>query len=577
VPKRQSTIKSLLYPSYTSPLEVCWRFDAIALRFSVKRWTKILLALVGLVVLGVASIPLFVSANTFRPTIETQLITTLDRSVKLGDLSLSLFSGSLIAKDLSVADDPNFSAAPFLTAKEVRIGVLLRPLIFSHKVNLQSFQIKSPQITLIRAANGKWNFSSIARLRAIGGVADAAPEISKGSAAELAILTVGRIVIEDGRVVIASLPAHGQPSVYEHTNLSVHDFSFASQFPFELSANLPVGGTVDVTGHVGPLNRADAAASPADAQISIKRLDPVAARFLDPNAGLSLLADIEMRSASDGHALTTNGTMHIQNLKLRKGAAAAPKPLDFAYSGTHLLKENTGQIEDVMAKIGDAAIHVSGTYQPGALGAKDSELSLKLSGQGLPIDELQHVMTAAGVRLPNGAVLKGGMLALNLVIIGQAKSLVISGPIALDNTRLVGFDLGSKIHGIAALSGLKTGDTTNIEKLRVDVRITNASVVVNKIDAVIPAVGELTGSGTVSSADQLDFNLVAKIDSAQGIRRVGAGLLTKLNSSGETPKNTTGVPLLVIGTPGDPNITADVGGIFQKKKKSIAAFFDKKK
>ena len=27
----------------------------------------------------------------------------------------------------------------------------------------------------------------------------------------------------------------------------------------------------------------------------------------------------------------------------------------------------------------------------------------------------------------------------------------------------------------------------------------------------------------------------------------------------------------------DPNITADVGGIFQKKKKSIAAFFGKKK
>jgi AsmA protein len=543
----------------------------------VKRWTKILLALVGLVVLGVASIPLFVSANTFRPTIEMQLTTTLGRSVKLGDLSLSLFSGSLIAEDLSVADDPNFSAAPFLTAKEVRIGVLLRPLIFSHKVNLQSFQIKSPQITLIRAANGKWNFSSIARIRASGGVADAAAEISKGSAAELAILTVGRIVIEDGRVVIASLPAHGQPSVYEHTNLSVRDFSFASQFPFELSANLPAGGTVDVTGHVGPLNRADAAASAADAQISIKRLDPVAAGFLDSDAGLSLLGDIEMRSASDGHALTTTGTMHIQNLKLRKGAAAAPKPLDFAYSGTHLLKENTGQIEDAMAKIGDAAIHVSGTYQPGALGAKGPELNLKLSGQSLPIDELQHVMTAAGVRLPNGAVLKGGMLALDLVIIGQAKSLVISGPIALDNTRLVGFDIGSKIHGIAALSGLKTGDTTNIEKLRVDVHITNASVVVDKIDAVIPAVGELTGSGTVSSADQLDFNLVAKIDSAQGIRRVGAGLLTKLNSSGETSKNTAGVPLRVIGTPGDPNITADVGGIFQKKKKSIAAFFDKKK
>jgi AsmA protein len=531
----------------------------------VKRWTKILLALVGLVVLGVASIPL-VSANTFRPTIETQLTTTLGRSVKLGDLSLSLFSASLIAKDLSVADDPNFNVAPFLTAKEIRIGVLLRPLIFSHKVNLQSFQIKSPQFTLIRAANGTWNFSRIGRLPASGAVADAASGISKGSATELPVLTVGRIVIEDGRAVVARLPSAGQPSVYEHMNLSVRDFSFDSQFPFELSANLPAGGTVDVSGHVGPLNRDDPATRPADAQISIKRLDPVAAGFLDHNAGLSLLADIEMRTASDGHILTSNGTMHIQNLKLRKTAAAAPEPLDFAYSGTHLVKENIWQIEDAMAKIGDAAIHVSGTYQPVVIGGVDPELSLKVIGQSLPIDELQHLMTAAGVRLPNGAVLRGGVLALNLVIIGPTKSLVISGPIALDKTRLVGFDIGSKIHGIAALSGLKTGDTTNIEKLRVNVRITNAIVVVDKIDAVIPAVGELTGSGTVSSADELDFNLVAKIDSAQGIGKVGAGLLTKLSGSDETSKNTTGVPLRVIGTPEDPNITADVGGIANTMK-----------
>ncbi len=543
----------------------------------MKRWTKILLALVGLVVLGIASIPFFVNANTFRPTIEAQLTTTLGRSVKLGDLSLSLFSASLIAKDLSVADDPNFNAGPFLTAKEIRIGLLLRPLIFSRKVKVHSFQIISPQITLIRAVNGTWNFSSIGRLPAGGGIAGAVSRISKGSATEFPLLTVGRIVIEDGRVVIASIPAHGQPSVYEHMNLSVRAFSFDSQFPFELSANLPGEGTVDISGHVGPLNRVDAATSPADVQMSIKRLDPVAGGFLAHNAGLSFFADIEIRSASDGHVLTTNGTMHIQNLKLRKGAAAAPEPLDFAYRGTHLLKENIVQIEDAMAKIGDAAIHLSGTYRPVAMGTDDPELNLKLTGQNLPIDKLQHLMTAAGVRLPNGAVLRGGALALNLVIIGPTKSPVITGPIALDNTRLVGFDVGSKIHGIAALSGLKTGDTTNIEKLRVSVRITNAIVVVDNIDAVIPAVGELTGSGMVSSADELDFNLVAQIDSAQGIGKVGAGLLTKLNGSDETSRNKSGVPVRVIGTPGNPNITADVRGILQKKKKSIAGFFGKKK
>ncbi len=185
-------------------------------------------------------------------------------------------------------------------------------------------------------------------------------------------------------------------------------------------------------------------------------------------------------------------------------------------------------------------------------------------------------MTAAGVRLPNGAVLKGGTLGLNLAVIGPAKSPVISGPIALDNTRLVGFDVGSKIHGIAALSGMKTGDTTTIDKLRANVHITNAVVVVDESTPCFQRWASYR-ERDCTSPDKLDFDLVARIESAQGIGRVGAGLLTKLNGSGETSKNTTGVPLRVVGTPENPYITADVGGIVEKKKKSIAALFAKKK
>jgi AsmA protein len=548
----------------------------------VKRWTKILLALGALVVAAVVSIRLFVNANTFRPAIERQLTTTLGRSVKLGNLSLSLFSGSLVAEDLSVADDPNFSAAPFLTAEEFRIGVSLRPLIFSHHLNLRSFQVESPQITLIRAANGTWNFSSIGRLRppgapASGAAADTASGISNGSAPELPDLSVGRIVIEDGHVVIASLPAHGQPSVYEHVNLTARDFSSASQFPIDLSANLPAGGTIRATGHVGPIDRDDAATSPADAEISAQHIDPVAAGFLNPDVGLSLLADIVMHVASDGQTLTTSGTVHIQNLKLHKGADAAPKPLDLTYRGTYRLKENTGQIEDATTKIGNAAIHANGTYQPGAPGAEDPLLNLKLAGQSLPIDELQPLMTAAAIRMPNGSMLKGGTLSMNLAITGRAKSLVITGPIALDETHLVGFDIGSKIHGIAALSGVKTGDTTDFEKLHVNVHITNAGVVVDKIEAVIEGMGELSGSGTISPEDQLDFNLTVKDAPAKGIGKVGVGLLSKLNGSGGSSGNGSGVPMHVTGTSDDPNITADVGGIVGKTTKSIGSIFGKKK
>lgn len=547
----------------------------------MKRWVKILLAVAALVVLVATAIPLFVKANTFRPVIEKQLSATLGREVKFGDLRLSVFSGSLIAQDLSIADDPAFSAAPFVTAKELRIGVSLRPLIFAHELNLRSFQIESPQINFIRAANGTWNFSSVGHGAANGESASGAgPAATSGTpeaaARGLPDLSIGLIVVEDGRLTIASQPAHDQATVYEHVNLTAHDFSFASRFPFEVGADLPVGGTIGLTGHLGPINREDAAISPAEAQIFVKGLDPVASGFLDSGAGISLIADIDAHAASDGQTLTANGTAHLENLKLRKGATAAPKPFDISYNVVHRMKEISGQINDVSVQIGDAAVHVSGTYQPVTPGALDPLLNLKLSGQSLPIDELQSLMTAAAVRLPNGSVLKGGTLSLNLAINGPVKALVISGPIALDNTRLVGFDIGSKIHGIAALSGMKTGDATDFQKLRVTVRVTNSGVVADKIVAVIPAMGELTGSGTVSADDQLDFNLIVKVASANGVGKVGVGLLTALHGSGGSGKG-SGVPMRVTGTPDEPYITADVGGIVTKRAKSIASIFGKKK
>lgn len=109
-----------------------------------------------------------------------------------------------------------------------------------------------------------------------------------------------------------------------------------------------------------------------------------------------------MHAASDGQTLTTSGTVHTQNLKLRKDAAAL-KPLDFTYSGTHRLKGDSGQIEEATVTIGHAVMHVTGTYQLPLL-------NLKLAGQHLPIDEIQPVMTAAAIRLPDGSVLEGGTL-----------------------------------------------------------------------------------------------------------------------------------------------------------------------
>src|ERR1700722_10110727 len=172
----------------------------------VKRWAIILAVFLGLVVVAVASIPLFINANTLRPVIERQLTTMLGRNVRLGDLRMSLLSGELIATDLSVADDPSFSVTPFLTAGELRIGVSLRLLIFSRQLNLHNFQFETPQINVIRGENGTWYFSSMGP---VAPLANAASGILNGSVLKLADLPIGRVVIKDGRALIASSPSHG--------------------------------------------------------------------------------------------------------------------------------------------------------------------------------------------------------------------------------------------------------------------------------------------------------------------------------------------------------------------------------
>ena len=88
------------------------------------------IVLAVLIVLAIA-IPFFIDANSFRPRLESELTSALGRQVRVGNLKLSLFSGSVEAENISIADDPKFSQNPFIRAKGLRVGVEMMPLIFS--------------------------------------------------------------------------------------------------------------------------------------------------------------------------------------------------------------------------------------------------------------------------------------------------------------------------------------------------------------------------------------------------------------------------------------------------------------
>jgi AsmA protein len=334
----------------------------------------------------------------------------------------------------------------------------------------------------------------------------------------------------------------------------------ANFFPFKVSASLPGDGKVSVSGTVGPVNPQDAAATTFDARVTIRHLAPIVSGYIDPVAGVSMIAGLDAHIVSDGVIVTNDGKIHAEHLILLKGGNSAPHPVDVDYQVSHSLKGNSGRLSDLALQTGAVAIHVKGTYR---MAANVPVFDLKLLAQSVPIDSLQALMPAVGVKLPNGAVLKGGTLSAHFDIKGSAKDNVIVGSYEIENTQLVGYDLGSKIVGLAALGGIKTGDTTAIDISRADIRITKSGSESTNIYSVLPALGESTGSGTVSPAGELNFHLISKVTSAKGLNKVGVNILTKLNSTSaaDKPSTATGIPINITGTAENPVITADVKGL----------------
>ena len=523
----------------------------------MKHKGKIVLVVLGVAVVAIAAVRLFVNVNTFKPLIEGQMTTALGRQTKLGELSLSVLSGKVVARDLVIADDPQYSTLPFLTANEFRIGVRMRPLIFHHQILITSLEINTPQIHLVHAASGEWNFSTI-------GKAAADRTVQQKQQSMVPNLTVDTLGMKNAHAVVENLPASGVPLVYDQVDVTVTDFSFSKQAPFTLSAELPGEGTLTMTGKAGPINPQDASKTAFDAQVAVHHLDPVAAGFLDKSAGLSVLADIDAHAVSDGSTVTSSGTVHTLRLQLRPKAAPAPKPIDLTYSVVHDLTDKNGQLQDAAFQTGKLGAHINGTYtvQPGGA----ASVALKLTGKSLPIDELQSLLPAAGIDLPHGSVLQGGTLTTSLTIVGPLNALVISGPVELANTRLSGFNLGSQLKGIAGAAIGETGDITNIQTLRLQLLVNKDGVRASNIYTMLPALGEATGSGTVSPAGALNFKLSMKVDTSRGIGGKAVGLLTIVNggagkSAAQTAAN--GVPVTITGTSANPIITPDVGGMLK--------------
>jgi AsmA protein len=567
------------------------------------RTLRVILIIVAVLVVLVLVAPFLIPVNQFRPTIEEKASAALGRKVEVGNLSLSLFTGSLAADNLSIADDPKFSKSPFLTAKSIKVGVELMPLILHKDLNITRIVIDSPEVTLLRSPGGEWNYSSFGASAAKSQGKQTPPppqQTEKPSSSNASEFSVAKLELRNGRVIVGSTNSQKR-STYDKVDLTASNVSLTTKFPVTLTANLPGGGTLKLDGTAGPLDQENTALTPVNAKLTVDNLNLASTGFLDPSVGLGGLLDLNATVASQNGEAVISGTAKLSKALLVSGGSPATVPLIVDFHTKYDLRKNRGVLEPSTLKIGNDVAHLTGTYEVPA----DSDavfLHVKVEGQNMPAKDLEAFLPAVGIHMPNGASLQGGTLNVNLQLNGPTNKLVTSGNVGMFNAKLVGFDLGSKLSAVGSLVGINTGKDLDIEKMTTDLRVAPTGIEVQNTQAVVPSLGTLVGKGTIDAKNNLDFKMAATLKGgvggaagAAGSAATGAasnaigGLLGKVTGGAGgvagaagglmgNCKNASGgsgptIPFQIKGTTADPKFVPDVGGVAASMLKSQLGCF----
>jgi AsmA protein len=433
----------------------------------------------------------------------------------------------------------------------------------SKTLNIRDISLDQPQISLVKSENGeRWNFSSLggknpsaptkpSNNASRNGTAQKSQNTAKPSAEETAPaektssgsseksssnpmnLTVGKLNVYHGRLNVSQANSTEPKRVYNEVNIAVKKFSFNSSFPFEMTANLPSGGNMKLTGTAGPIDANDAALTPLNAKIAVNNMNLATSGFIDPAAGIQGIADLNGTVVSNGNQAKASGTLTCSKLQVVKKGAPAGQPVKVNFTVVHNLVRETGTITQGDIYMGKAVSHLTGTYDAHG---KVTSVNLKLNGQNMPVDDLEAMLPAVGVILPPKATLKGGDIDVTMASSGPVNALVTAGSVKMQNTQLANFNLGQKMAAISAIAGKNTGNDTTIQNFSSDVKMAPQGTAANNINLTVPAIGVLTGNGTVSPTNQLAFKMNAQV----------GGM---------------GVPFGVTGTTSDPKFTPDVRGI----------------
>ncbi len=159
------------------------------------------------------------------------------------------------------------------------------------------------------------------------------------------------------------------------------------------------------------------------------------------------------------------------------------------------MKARRGSIAKSTLKLGSASATITATY---SLAGKSPAIDATMSGPNMPLPELLAFLPTFDIVLPTGAKLEGGTVSAEVTARGPVSQLNSTGAIKIEKTKLTGYDLGGKLRILQQFAGLPTAPVTDIALAGAKFDTDSGGTRVREIVFTAPAIGQLTGDGTVS-------------------------------------------------------------------------------
>jgi AsmA protein len=405
---------------------------------------KLIVAVSLFALLGAASLVAFATifdVNQYRPMIQSKLEKRLGRSVTLGEMHLGFFPPRFRVQNPAVGDDSRFSPdAPFVKAQEMGVSFKLLPLL-QKQIDISSLNLERPSVNLIKNAAGVWNFASLGRPSESDKPSQ--PENPSPPPPEQGF-SLKELTISDGQISVLDQQKSKVPSLYDHIDITVKNFSRDKPFNVDAAAHMAGQGSQQarLQGKGGPLVRGNPAATPFRGTLTLKQVGTSdLSKFLNSSVlnGTDGTVSGEIKISNQSGRLTAQGETQVQNAKLR--GMELGYPISAQYDLTDDQAAQMLTIRNLTLKLGQTPLTTSGTVN-----SKSSPaiLDLNVKTNNISIAEAAKLAAASGFALSQGTTATGNA-NVDLQVRGSADRPALNGTIVANNIRLSGRDVAQPI------------------------------------------------------------------------------------------------------------------------------------